>query len=86
MNEKEIKEIIEEIGRSCPETNKGKMAWNIPNPQTYNSESEGIQLLIEKSTIPESSIPCLKAVVDKHTLKMAELTKGYLVIYTPRKA
>jgi len=78
------KEIIEEIF-PCQKTDKWKMHEEIPNSDTYNSESEGIQLHIEKSTITESSIPCLKAVIEKHKLKMMELKKGYLVIYTPRK-
>ena len=81
-----MEELEKEIWCSCGMTDKWKMAWGIPTVQTYNSESEGIRLLIEKSSIPESAIPCLNAVAKKQKLKMMSLDTGYFVIYTPRKA
>lgn len=60
------------------------MFVSIPNPKTYSTESEGYRLCIKRTLVNESSRNCLESVVKKRKLKMME-SKGYLIIYTPRK-
>jgi len=86
MNMDEIGKLLDEVFR-CSLKSEGieDMFVSIPNPQAYDAESEGYKFCIKKTLVNESSLNCLKAIVEKHKLKMTE-SKGYLVVYTPRKA
>jgi len=87
MNMNEIDKLHKEVFSSCSIKSEGidDMFISLPNPQVYDAESEGCKFCIKKTLVNESSLNCLKAIVEKHKLKMMEL-KGYLVIYTQRKA
>jgi len=85
MNMDEIGELITEVhGCSLKSEDIEDMFVSIPNPQVYNTESEGYRLCIKKTLVNESSRNCLESIVKKRKLKMME-SKGYLIIYTPRK-
>lgn len=83
----EIGKLHEEVFFSCSLKSEGieDMFVSVPNPQVYNAESEGNKFCIKKTLVNESSLNCLKAIVEKRKLKMTE-SEGYLVIYTSRKA
>lgn len=85
MNMDEIGKLRDEVF-CCSLTEKGieDMFVKLPNPQVYDAESEGYKFCIKKTLVNESSLNCLKAIVEKRSLKMME-SKGYWVIYTPRK-
>jgi hypothetical protein len=82
----EIGKLLEEVFR-CSLKSEGieDMFVKPPNPQVYDAESEGYKFCIKKTLVNESSLNCLKAIVEKRKLKIME-SEGYLVIYTPRKA
>ena len=85
MNMDEIGKLLDEVFR-CSLKSEGieDMFVSVPNPQVYDAESEGYEFCIKKTLVSESSLNCLKTIVEKRSLKMTE-SKGYLVIYTPRK-
>ena len=83
MNEEEVNKLQTEVWSCFPkELKMGDIYWD--DPHGYDSECEGCKLCIKKAVVDESSLNCLKVIVEKHKLKMME-SKGYLVIYTPRK-
>jgi len=86
MNMDEIGGLHDEVFFSCFLKSEGieDMFVRVPNPQVYDAESEGYKFCIKKTLVNESSLNCVKAIVEKRKLKMTE-SKGYLVIYTPRK-
>jgi len=85
MKIEEVNELIREVfSCSLKSEDIEDIFVSVPNPQVYNAESEGYKLCIKKTLINESSRNCLKSIVEKRKLKMME-SKGYLVIYTPRK-
>lgn len=84
MNEKEMKELQDDIWCSCEKTDDWKMAWIIPNIQTYNSEVEGISLLIQKDASVKLAMDCLKVIIERRKLKIMQTKEGY-VVYSPRK-
>jgi len=85
MNMDEIDKLITEVyGCSLKSEDIEDMFVSVPNPKVYNAESEGYQLCIKKTLVNESSRNCLNSIVKKRKLKINE-SKGYLIIYTPRK-
>jgi len=82
----EIDKLHEEVFFSCSLKLEGieDMFVKVPNPQHYDAEAEGYKFCIKKTLVNESSLSCLKAIVEKRKLKIME-SEGYLVIYTPRK-
>ena len=87
MEFKEATDLSLEISSKCS-LKKPKeglfVAIDVPS-STLDASAEGHKLRIDMSIIDESSRNCIKSIVEKRKLKMMEL-KGYLVIYTPRKA
>jgi hypothetical protein len=83
----EIGKLLDEVFFSCSLKSEGieDMFVSVPSPGVYNAESEGYKFCIKKTLVNESSLNCLKAIVEKRKLKMTE-SKKYLVIYAPRKA
>jgi hypothetical protein len=83
----EIGKLLDEVFFSCSLKSEGieDMFVSVPSPRVYNAESEGYKFCIKKTLVNESSLNCLKAIVEKRKLKMTE-SKKYLVIYAPRKA
>jgi len=57
---------------------------DIPRSTVYDASAEGCRLRIDTLIVNESSRNCLESIVKKRKLKMIE-SKGYLIIYTPRK-
>lgn len=77
-----IKEVFE-----CPlmESKEGLFVGiDIPRSTVFDASAEGCKLRIDTLVVNEPSRNCLKSIVEKRKLKMIE-SKGYLVIYTPRK-
>jgi hypothetical protein len=87
MEFKEATDLSLEISSKCS-LKKPKeglfVAIDVPNSTLYDVSAEGHKLRIDMSVIDQSSRNYIKSIVEKHKLKMIE-SKGYLVIYTPRK-
>ncbi len=83
MNAKEIKELQEEICRTCKQTGDWKISWKVPHIRTRDANVEGISLRIEKNESVRSEIECLQLVAEKRKLKVMETIESY-IIYTPR--
>jgi len=54
------------------------MFVSVPNPQVYDAESEGYKFCIKKTLVNESSLNCLKTIVEKRSLKMTEIQQNTL--------
>jgi hypothetical protein len=88
MEFKEATDLSLEISSKCSlkKPKEGlSVDIDVPSSTLYDASAEGHKLRIDMSIIDESSRNCIKSIVEKRKLKMMEL-KGYLVIYTPRKA
>ena len=82
----EVLDLIDKVFECSLEEKNIKLFISVPNPEVYDSEAEGYKLLIKD--ISESTLNCIKSIVQKHKLKYLWTThksEKVLVIYTPRK-
>ena len=87
MKFKEVVDLFLEISSTCSfkKPKEGLFETiDIPSSALYDASAEGCKLRFDVTILDESSRKCIKSIVEKHKLKMTE-SKGYLVIYTPRK-
>jgi hypothetical protein len=88
MDKDEALELIKKVFECSirnQESEELAMHLNVPNPQVYDGEKDGISLSIKNTIKNDAFLVCLKAIVDKRKLKIKQSAE-YFIIYTPRKA